>query len=131
MTPDQIELVRGVVARVRVSPDFAAAFYRRLFVAAPEAAEMFGDIVSQRLKITAELDALVGLIDDLPALEVRARELGVRHRAYGVRAAQYRQARLAMVEALEEVLGPEFGPAEAAAWDRATSLITELMQASS
>lgn len=130
MTPDQIELVRGVVARVRVSPDFAVAFYRRLFLAAPEVAEMFGDLRSQQLKITAEMDALVGLLADLPALEVRARELGARHRGYGVRAAQYRQARQAMVDALEEVLGPDFGPAEAAAWERATSLITELMQSS-
>ncbi len=127
MTPDQIELVRGVVARVRDQPEFAAAFYRRLFAVAPEAAALFADLESQKLKITAELDGLVGLLDDLPTLEVRAQALGERHRGYGVRAAQYRQARQAMVEALTEVLGPDFGPAEAEAWTRATSLITELM----
>ncbi|HMS88779.1 MAG TPA: globin domain-containing protein [Acidimicrobiales bacterium] len=127
MTPDQIELVRGVVARVRDQPEFAAAFYRRLFAVAPDAAALFADLESQQLKITAELDALIDLLGDLPSLEARARELGDRHRGYGVRAAQYRQARQAMVEALTEVLGPEFGPAEADAWSRATSLITELM----
>lgn len=127
MTPDQIELVRGVVAQVRDQPEFAAAFYRRLFAVAPEAAALFADLESQQLKITAELDGLVGLLDDLPTLEVRAQALGERHRGYGVRAAQYRQARQAMVEALTEVLGPDFGPAEADAWTRATSLITELM----
>jgi hemoglobin-like flavoprotein len=130
MTPDQIELVRGVVDQVRGRPEFATEFYRRLFLSAPDAAEMFGDLVSQRAKITAELDALVGLIGDLPALERRARELGARHRGYGVRAVQYRYARESMVGALREVLGPDFGPAEADAWERATSLITELMQSS-
>lgn len=129
MTPEQIKLVRGIVDQVRASDDFATGFYRRLFTEVPEAREMFGDLESQRAKLTGELDALVDLISDLPALQARAAELGQRHRGYGVRAGHYRQARAAMVESLTEVLGPEFGPAEVEAWDRATSLITELMQA--
>ena len=129
MTPEQIRIVREIVDQVRGSEAFAVGFYRRLFAAVPETRGMFSDLDAQRVKLTGELDALVDLISDLPALQARAADLGERHRGYGVRASHYRQARAAMVESLAEVLGPDFGPAEVEAWDRATSLITELMQA--
>ena len=71
---------------------------------------------------------MVDLISDLGGLEVRAAELGQRHVGYGVRAAHYRVARQVMLDTLDEVLGDELDPSARAAWERATMLITELMQ---
>lgn len=130
MTPDQIALVSSVVAGVGEHPEFARRFYERLFVEAPHAAGLFTDVRAQEQNLADELAALVSLLSDLDSLDARARDLGGRHRGYGVRAADYRIARSVMVETLCEVLGDRFGPAEEAAWTRATSLITELMQAS-
>lgn len=128
MTPEQVALVAAVAGRAAASDAFADRFYERLFAAAPEVRGLFGDLGSQRQKLRDELAALVDLLGDLDALEVRAGELGRRHRGYGVRATQYRVARVAMAESLADVLGDDFGPAERAAWDRATHLVTELMQ---
>ena len=128
MTPDQIQRVTAVIGQVDRHPEFAERFYDRLFVVAPEAAPMFGDLTAQRMKLAEELASMVALLADLPALDQRARELGDRHRGYGVRAAHYRIARQVMVDTLHEVLGDEFGREDEDAWNRATMLITELMQ---
>ena len=131
MTPDQIELVASVIDSVAERPEFATRFYERLFEVAPQTADMFPDVVTQRQKLADELRVMVSLLSDLGSLETRARDLGERHRGYGVRAAHYRIARVVMADTLHDVLGDQFGPAEEDAWNRATSLITELMQATS
>jgi hemoglobin-like flavoprotein len=129
VTPDQIRLVEGTVEGIGRHPEFAGRFYARLFEAEPRIEAMFPDIAAQERKLADELTAMVSLLGDLPSLDARARELGARHRGYGVRAGDYRLVRKVMAEALEEVLGEEFGADEEAAWDRATNLITELMMA--
>lgn len=128
MTPDQIRLVSQIVASVSDTDAFAVGFYQRLFAAAPETEAMFPDLDSQRVKLRDELATLLALLDDLQTLEVRARDLGERHRGYGVRAAHYQVARQAMADTLADVLGADFGPDERAAWNRASNLVSELMQ---
>ncbi|HWJ63792.1 MAG TPA: globin domain-containing protein [Acidimicrobiales bacterium] len=127
MTPEQIRLVEAVIAQIGEHPEYAGRFYERLFAAAPQTAGMFPDVQAQQQKLTDELTAMVALLNDLGSLEERAQELGARHRGYGVRAGHYRLAREAMADTLRDVLGDEFGPDQEAAWNRATSLITELM----
>lgn len=130
MTPDQIQQVQAVIAQLGDHPEFAARFYERLFAAAPQTEGMFSDVASQQRKLTDELAAMVTMLIDLDSLDVRARDLGERHRGYGVKAAHYRLAREVMVATLHDVLEDGFGPEQEAAWNRATSLITELMQSS-
>lgn len=129
MTPEQIERVKRVIGLVGEHPEFAGRFYSRLFAEAPEASNMFGDLEAQQRKLTDELASMVDLLGDLSRLDERAGDLGERHRGYGVRAGHYRLARAVMLETLDEVLGDDLTADDAAAWDRATSLITELMQA--
>ena len=130
MTPEQILAVRRVVVAAGHHPDLGARFYRRLFGDAPGAEALFaGDPVRQQRALAAELRAMAELLDDLPSLEARARELGARHRGYGVEAIHHRVSRTALVDTFAEVLGEGFGPEEQAAWTRAASLISELMQA--
>lgn len=128
MTPDEIDEVVAVIAAIGEHPEFGGRFYDRLFDAAPQVQPMFGDVGSQQRKLTDELAAMVDLLRDLPALDARAQALGARHRGYGVKAAHYALARSVMIDTLHEVLGADFGPDQELAWDRATSLITELMQ---
>jgi nitric oxide dioxygenase len=129
VTPDQVALVRTTVDRLGDHPEFAPRFYERLFEVAPTTAPMFEDVASQQRKLAEELVAMVDLLGDLPRLDERARELGRRHRGYGVRAGHYPVARDVMVATLHEVLGEAFGSEEEDAWRRGTMLITELMQA--
>jgi nitric oxide dioxygenase len=129
VTPDQLDLVRATVARIGEHPEFATRFYARLFEVAPATAPMFDDVDAQERKLSDELVAMVDLLGDLPRLDERARELGRRHREYGVRAGHYPVARDVMVATLHEVLGEAFGADEEDAWRRGTMLITELMQA--
>lgn len=129
MTPEQVALVRSTVAHLAAHPEFAPRFYARLFEVAPATAPMFDDVESQQRKLAGELVAMVDLLEDLPRLDERARELGRRHRDYGVRAGHYPVARDVMVATLHEVLGDDFGEVEEDAWRRGTMLITELMQA--
>lgn len=128
MTPEQIQLVREVVELVGQHPEFAGTFYGRLFDAAPQTRAMFGDMDAQQRKLVEELAAMVDLLANLDGLQGRAADLGERHRGYGVKAAHYRMARGVMVDALDAVLGDAFTPAHHDAWNRATMLITELMQ---
>jgi hemoglobin-like flavoprotein len=127
VTPDQIRLVEAVVADIGQHPEFAGRFYARLFEVEPRTAALFPDVTAQERKLADELAAMVSLLGDLPSLDARARELGTRHRGYGVRAGDYRLVREVMADTLRDVLGDGFGPEEAAAWDRATNLIAELM----
>ncbi|MGN6693152.1 MAG: globin domain-containing protein [Aquihabitans sp.] len=127
MTPEQIRRVEAVIASLDDHPEFAGRFYERLFTAAPQTEAMFPDVAAQERKLTDELAAMVAMLNDLATLEPRARELGDRHRGYGVRAGHYRLARTVMADTLRDVLGDEFGPDQEEAWNRATSLITELM----
>ncbi len=110
MTPEQVELVKATIGALADHP-------------------MFGDLQAQRQKLTDELAGMVELLGDLSSLDERAAELGRRHRGYGVRAGHYPVARAVMADTLAEVLGDAFGSEEREAWDRATMLITELMQA--
>lgn len=129
VSPEQIASVRRTVDAIGRHPDVAARFYGRLFAAAPHTAPLFGgDPARQQRALTAELGAMVDLLDDLPALADRARALGGRHRGYGVRAAHYRMARQLLAETIDEVLGDDFDADDRVAWLRASSLISELMQ---
>jgi nitric oxide dioxygenase len=128
MTPEQIEQVEAVIADIGRHDEFAGRFYANLFAVAPQTEAMFPDVLAQQRKLTDELTSMVSMLRDLDGLDERARELGERHRGYGVRAGHYRVARDVMATTLREVLGDGFGPDQESAWNHATSLITELMQ---
>jgi hemoglobin-like flavoprotein len=130
VTPEQISQVRAVVRQLEDRPEFAARFYERLFDAAPQTRSMFSDVASQQRKLTDELSTMVAMLDDLATLEDRARDLGERHRGYGVKAGDYRLAREVMTASISDVLGDGFDAEQQAAWNRATSLISELMLSS-
>ena len=127
MTPDQIALVEQTVATVDLDA-LAADFYRHAFAADPALSAMFTtDAAVQRARFAAELNEIVLSIRSLDAFVARTRELGARHRGYGVRAGHYRLMGASLLAALAGQLGDQWTPALEEAWTLAYNLTAETM----
>lgn len=136
MTPKQKALVRrswaGLGTRVEATTDL---FYERLFETNPNAQRLFRN-KEMRLQGTAFNQMLAMFIRSLdeeePGLTEAIRACGRRHVGYGVMYSDYDGVGDALLWALEQTLGPRFGPATRAAWVEAYgSLATTMRQASS
>ena len=130
MTPDDIELVQQTVDQIsRMGDQVVAEFYRRLFDRVPEARAMFGDEMDvQRQKFLDTLTQIVAALTDLASLTASARDLGSRHRTYGVQARHYDEVREVLIETMAATLGDRFTDRHAAAWRQGWALISEIMQ---
>jgi hemoglobin-like flavoprotein len=135
MTPADLALIQSDAAVFTERPDeYARAFYATLFELAPESRGLFpDDMAAQRTKLTDELRVLLDAADVLrtgaPLAEfaTRARDLGRRHRDYGVTAAAYAPVGVALVAALREtVIG--FDDEHAAAWQRLYQVVADTMR---
>ena len=127
MTPDQIALVEETVATVDLDA-LAADFYRRAFALDPDLQAMFrSDLAQQRARFAAELDEIVCSIRSLDTFVARARQLGARHRGYGVTARHYRVVGAALLAALAAAAGDGWTDERAEAWTLAYSLTAETM----
>ena len=127
MTPDQIALVEDTVLSIDLDR-LAADFYDRAFATEPSLATMFAsDPAVQRMRFAAELGAIVRSIRSLGTFRQSAADLGIRHRGYGVRAADYRLMGAVLLTSLREALGPAWTDEAAEAWALAYNLIAEAM----
>lgn len=130
MTPDDLALLERTVAELRPRGDeIAADFYRRLFERVPETRALFAtDLAEQRQKFFATLSEIVTSLHDLAAVSEPARDLGSRHRAYGVQTHHYGVVGEVLVDTMAAALGASFTEAHRAAWTRGYDLVAELMQ---
>ena len=130
MTPTQIEAVKTSFARVRPIADQAGAlFYERLFTLDPALRPLFkGDINDQSRKLMAMLATAVDGLDHLDTIVPTVEALGVRHRAYGIKEADYDTVAQALLWTLEQGLGEAFTPATREAWIAAYTLLATTMQ---
>lgn len=112
---------------------FAAAFYDRLFTAAPQARAMFpSDLTEQQRKLTAELVTLVGLArcvtdGDTEAFTRRTSSLGHRHQGYGAEAAHYDLVGAALLETLSAAV-PDWDETHRASWAALYGTVATAMQ---
>jgi hemoglobin-like flavoprotein len=129
VTPEQLELVSSTLPRVRARGEtFSACFLGRLFASAPETRALFTDtIAGHRASLAAELSCLVEALSDLPAFVVRARDLGARLHAHGVRLDHYEVAEPAVLAGLAVAIGPGWTETTMVAWRRLYRLIVETM----
>lgn len=129
MTPEQVENVQATVWAIEADPGtFATRFYERLFSLDPPVRELFPDDMSeQKGKVVEEVVFLAHAASDLDGFTLRARELGSRHRHYGVRAGHYPTVERAMLGALADLLGEAWGPDTEEAWQRLYRLVAETM----
>jgi len=133
MTPEQIAIVQSTWASVVPIKDTAAElFYGRLFELDPSLRSLFkGDMKEQGRKLMAMINVAVAGLERLDALVPAVRDLGRRHKGYGVKAEHYGTVATALLWTLEKGLGDAFTPAAKEAWTQTYTVLAQTMQAAS
>lgn len=130
MTPEQVSLVQNSFKAVApIASKAADLFYDRLFQIAPEVRSMFpADLAGQKVKLISMLATAVNNLHQLDVILPAVRDLGSRHRGYGVIDAHYAPVGAALLWTLEQGLGPAFSADVKAAWSEAYTTLTGAMQ---
>ncbi len=130
MTPRQIDLVKATFERAAATrPNLGERLYAKLFESQPELAQLFrGDRQYQAHAVVEMLDTIVGCLDVQDRVVPLVFELGRRHCSYGVRSRHYAAFGDALLGALRDELGEEFGAEERAAWQAAYGFMAEIMR---
>jgi len=129
MTPQQVELVQTSFQKVvPIAGTAADLFYDRLFEIAPETRAMFpADITEQKKKLIAMLATAVTNLHKLDTILPAVKELGQRHKGYGVTAGHYAPVGAALLWTLEKGLGDAWTPETATAWTAAYGTLSGYM----
>lgn len=129
MTPQQIELVQSSFKKVvPIAGTAADLFYGRLFEIAPEVRPMFpDDLREQKTKLMAMSGTAVSNLHRLETILPGVKDLGQRHKGYGVTAAHYAPVGTALLWTLEKGLGPDFTPDVKAAWTETYTALAGVM----
>lgn len=130
LTARQVDLIQTSFATaISTSDTFIEDFYQALFVKAPSLQRLFsGDIAAQSEKLAAILQLAVQKLDDQNALVEPLRGLGAQHAQYGTRPAHYTALSDALVECLQEAVGPDWTPDHTEAWNSALTFMSQTMQ---
>jgi hemoglobin-like flavoprotein len=129
MTPRQMEIVKLSFARIMPFKDQAAElFYCRLFELDPSLRLMFrSDMNEQKQKLMLALAMVVSNLEKMDSLLPAARELGRRHKSYGVRNRHYDVVGAALLWTLEIGLGAGWSSELAEAWRTAYDRVAAAM----
>src|SRR6185369_10393037 len=129
MTPHQITLVQTSFKKVvPIAATAADLFYNRLFEIAPETRAMFPkDLAEQKGKLMSMLGTAVTNLHKLDTILSAVKDLGQRHKGYGVTAAHYAPVGAALLWTLEKGLGPDFTPEVKAAWTETYTALAGVM----
>lgn len=127
--PTDVERVRRTWAAAAGAGDVAASiFYGRLFRERPELRGLFSDdMAAQGRKLVQTLGFVVDSLDAPDRLLPAAQSLARRHVDYGVAPEHYAHVGDALIWTLEETLGPEFSPADRAAWESVYAGLADAM----
>ncbi len=131
MTPQQVELVQASFNKVvPIASTAADLFYNRLFEIEPETRPLFpADLSEQKGKLMSMLGTAVTNLHRLDAILPAVKDLGQRHKGYGVTTAQYAPVGAALIWTLEKGLGPDFTPEVRMAWTEAYTALAGVMTA--
>lgn len=114
-----------------VPTETARIFYAHLFRLDPSTKLLFqSDMAVQGRKLVETLGFIVDSLDDLDSIVPIARDLAIRHVAYGVTADQYQPVGAALIRTLKDLVGPNFSKEAEAAWAGVyTTLANEMVTA--
>ena len=125
-----VELLEQSFEKVKPHADeFAASFYKNLFIAHPEFKPLFANIAIEKQQKKL-INALVLVVENLrspEALEPVLNALGGRHIGYGVIPKYYGPVGEALLSAFEQSLQQDWTPEVKRAWTDAYRAITALM----
>jgi hemoglobin-like flavoprotein len=129
MPPAEIDRVQSSFRQVAALGDTAAElFYARLFAIDPALWPLFkGDMATQGRKLMAALAFVAGSLNASEKILPVARDMGVRHVAYGVERGHYATVGQALIETLEAGLGADFDAATRDAWTKAYAMLSQAM----
>ena len=125
MTPEQEALVQASFAKVApIAEPAAEIFYQRLFALDPNLRALFAeDMTEQRRKLMAMLGSAVANLNQWASVAPLVRAMGLRHRGYGVRLADYDTVGAALIATLETGLGDAFTEPVRQAWFACYALV--------
>lgn len=130
MTDYQKTLVQTSFRQVLPIADQAAAiFYNRLFEVAPDVRHLFkGDMVEQGRKLFQVIAFAVESLDKPDVLLPVVRNLGDKHRTYGVQPSHYAVVGETLLWTLNQGLGSAFTPEVETAWTTVYGLLAGTMR---
>ncbi len=131
MTPEQVKLVQESWKRVEPIEGVAAnLFYDRLFELDEKLRPLFkGNLEEQKKKLMRMIGMVVRGLDNLESIVPAVQALGVRHKGYGVRDADYATVGSALLWTLAQGLQDEFTPDAREAWAAAYTILASTMKA--
>jgi hemoglobin-like flavoprotein len=124
---DPVFLLQSTFEQIAPDADaIAQSFYERLFALNPELERLFvhTDMVVMRRML---MRMIAVTVRGLPGISPHLRDLGARHRGYGVRPEYYPYATEALLGAFREHLGDAFIPEVEKAWAGVLQLIRDNM----
>jgi hemoglobin-like flavoprotein len=129
MTPRQIEIVKQCFAKIMPFKDQAAElFYCRLFELDPSLRLMFrSDLSEQKQKLMVAIAMVVANLEKMDGLLPSVRQLGARHKTYGVRNRHYDVVGAALLWTLEIGMGASWTSELAEAWKNAYGRVANAM----
>jgi hemoglobin-like flavoprotein len=118
MTPQQVAFVKSSFSLVQPIATLAASkFYENLFKADPSLKPLFtGNMVHQGERLMSMIGTAVGMLDRPESLVPALRQLGIRHKVYGVRERDYATVGAALLLTLQQGLGDAFTQEVREAW---------------
>lgn len=103
-------------------------FYSHLFRMDASTKPLFvGNLDVQGRKLVQTLGFIVDNLEDADTLMPAARDLAVRHVAYGVTAEQYASVGAALIKTLDQLIGDAFSKEDEAAWAEVYGGLSEAM----
>jgi hemoglobin-like flavoprotein len=130
MTPEQIKLVQDSFRLVLpIQLQAGQIFYDRLFTLDPTLRPLFKEDLSNQIRaLMAMLTTVVAKLNRLDELVPAVESLGRRHVQYGVQPEHYVTVGAALLDTLEQGLGPSFTDATREAWAAAFTTLATVMQ---
>ncbi|MGB1234602.1 MAG: globin domain-containing protein [Planktomarina sp.] len=126
---DKVKRIRRSWAKAAADPVvMTQLFYSRLFQIAPETETLFhNDMAAQGAKLAETLGFVVDNIDDPDTLLPAARDLAIRHVAYGVTANHYTHVGAALLDTFQQAMGDDFSQEDHDAWAEAYTGLAKYM----
>jgi len=130
MTPEQQVLLRdSFVKLVPLPKRFGHAFYERLFELDPSLRTLFRDDLDRQASMLANaLTLVVVQLAEDGRVPPTLRELGRRHRGYGVSDLSYETFDEALAWTFEQRLGDQYTPELREAWNEAYRVLSTAMR---